>query len=376
MSAGTHGLAPFQPVLDRLNLAREHTDQLGGLRGDSDSLEARQNAINFEVAKEQEADVVAEVVDEFIAADDTVLDVFQKAIAVKVLAHPWRTPMDESLGLVNAGFQVLENIKEGARQNRGTIAILGESSIALYESFGLDDLQTEPVRGAKGHHSIVYKLSNGQSIVVEDIEDDSFPDPNIAKVHFSKTGLTTGGGNNVPELLRTLDPRSDTYALPFVRLGSAEQPKDRLDDHLKTDAQRFAGRLLVWKAGKETWIQIASPSDALKATVVDRFSDIYLDLLSGDTPRDAVAHIGSSHSEFTGRTNVYATRSRKTSLASHSPQGRGNIFYAASISESEVEAATREKVAKLEETKTPNGVIKALRAKQLMDAFFVRVTES
>lgn len=367
MAVDISELAPIQPLLDELVQAREHTDQFGKWRGSHDSLEDCQNSINYKLATQAETGVVNKVVDGINSADETVLDEFQKAITVKVVAHKWRTPMDKSIGLISDGFRVFERVKEGAEQNRGMIAILGEKSISLFNSNGAQDLQLQPISYERGHKSIVYTLSDGYSVGVESLTDKSFPDPAIHETSFSETGLLGGHGDRVAEQLSVLDPTSDRYKLPFVRLGTPEHPQASIDNHIKTDEERFAARLLAITMGVSGWIQATAPSEELKARVIGEFSNVYTDLLVGDTARDAVEHIGARHSRMTARTDITHSRLRKTSLATYDHTARSRVFYAADINAEEVEAATREKVAKVVEATSPAGVIKAIRAKQFLD---------
>jgi hypothetical protein len=375
MTVATQELAPFQPLIDELAQAREHTDQYGQYRGNRESIEGRQNSINYELAKQAESAVVAKVVHEINGTDDTVLDPFQRAISVKVLAHTWRTPVNESMELIQEGFDVFERVREGAEQNRGIVAILAKSSIALYSSRGADDLHAEPISWERGHHEIVYRLPDGFSVAVPDVKDKSFPDTQVKPSSFSQVGMPGGHGNHVAELLSVLDPSSPRNQLPFIRLGTPEQPLNSLDDHLKSDAQRFAGRLLVKTLAKADWIQITPPSEAVKAKVIDQVSDIYQDLLVGDVPRDAAPHLVTRHFRMTGL-DVSTRKDRNKSLGTYNRSARDGLYYAADISAADVEAATREKIAKLEESTRPDRILKAFRAKQFMDPFFAKLVEA
>ena len=71
------------------------------------------------------------------------------------------------------------------------------------------------------------------------------------------------------------------------------------------------------------------------------------------------------------RTFVSTHRQRNRGLGTYSPEQRNTLLYAAGLTPGDIEAATREKIAKGAETAhTPNGIAAFLRAKQIVDDFF------
>lgn len=361
-------LAAFQPQIEELVTAREHTDVYGKKHTIPGTREAHQNHFDYEDAKRAEKKVTHALVDAINAAPTDTLTEPQQAIAVKVLAHPWRYPMPKNMKLIREGFTVFERVRKGAEKNRGLIAIVGEKTIELYESQGADDIRTRPIDYEYGHHSISYRL-DGRQIQIDSIKNTSFPDPVTKEARFSKAGLYGGHGNNVAEMLRTLDPSYARNDLPFIRLGTPEKPGTSLDAHLHSDDELFAARFLV-KTLAYDWIRLSRPSEIARNEVVDELSSIYQDLITGETPRDKL----KTRSIKLGR-GYRSVPLRNKSLADYTPEELQALLYASDASAADVEAATREKVAKLGEGTTAMSIARVVQAQQSLDLFFRRLAE-
>ena len=296
-----------------------------------------------------EAKVVRGVVGDIYSADPTILSAPQKAIAVKVVAHSWRSPMDESLEKISAGFRVFERVSSAAELNRGTVAQIGEKAIAFYESGGADDIKVDRVTQRDAHESTIsLVISEGMAIEVEPFSNNSFPDPKITQKSYRGSILSTGYGDSVAEQMGEFDPDSPKFKSSLIRLGSAEKPKTDLNPHLTTDAERFAGRLLAITMGKHDWIQITAPGDKLRNSFVDSLSSVYKALLTGNIPSDLVVRTRSVSRGMGMGSRVVNSRARNTPLSTYDRISRGRLLYAADVSASDIELATREKIKKLE----------------------------
>lgn len=375
MSVDTHELAPVEPLLDELVAARAHTDQFGkrsplGLS----QLEQKRNSLDYETAKVEEEAVLRRVVSGVNETDDAALSPFQKAITTKVLGHVWRTPIPQSLDLIVDGFRAFERVEEDAERSRGTVAIIGESAISLFTSNGKDDLQVEEINARLGQRGIGLRLADGMSVAIPSMKQDGFPDPSVKNATYSQILLSSGYGDNVAAQLGQFDPESDKYELPFIRLGTPEKPSSNLNAYLESAESRFAARYLIRLLQKDNWLYVTKPGDELESKVVDEISDVYTDILFGLTPRDEEKHISSEHSHMAKRTYVSTKRMRNKGLATYDTKGRDVLLYAAGATPSDIEAATREKVAKKTHgAQTANQIIGSLRAEQLIDPFFERL---
>ncbi len=369
-------LASLEPLLGELTAARANTDQYGnrstlGLP----ERERMRNKLNYEAAKEEEEVVVRRVVSGVGGTADTVLNPFQKVIAAKVLSHKWRTPVPQSLELIANGFRTFDTVEEDVERNRGTIAIISELAISLFTSEGRNDLSAVAINERLGRGGIYLTLSDGMSVTIPSMNEASFPDPSVKSEGYSQTLLSTGYGDNIAEQLKTFDPSSDEYRLPFVRLGTPEKQIGDLNDYVQSPEARFAARYLVRYLQKDSWIHVEEPGDELEAKVIDEVSNVYADILFGLTPRDEEKHIRGKHSPMSQRTHVSTTRTRNKGLATYNAKEREALLYAAGTTPSDIEAATREKIARIaREAQTAARVAGSLRAEQLIDPFFEQLS--
>lgn len=365
-------LAGIQPQLEELVAARALTDRYGSYRSSGDKREDQRNGLDYEDARESEEAVVAGVVQALDEADDSTISPPHKVIVKTIIDHVWRRPMDESLGIIKDGFAIYDRVAEDIANNRGTLAVVNETEgyIGLYESEGQEDID---IAHTHDRSQRVTLSVTGGKVVITNPSSSEFPHLTVQANVTQAWDVLNGQAYSAQPWhhLETFDPSSDRYKLPFVRLGTPERPLASLDNLLTTDAARFAGRLLIVTLGKQKWLTVRPPSETVSAQTIDEFAKVYTEVLTGMAPSDTEEHIRLEG----GLGGVHLARShqRRRSLASYSVAERTSIFYAANITASDIEEATREKLAKLELSNTAETIAKALHAKLVVDQFFAKI---
>ncbi|MDB5175248.1 MAG: hypothetical protein JWM81_106 [Candidatus Saccharibacteria bacterium] len=356
MTLDVQELAPFQTQLENLEAARLRTNSLNTFNN-MDVAAQRRNIPKYEKADLAEREATVRLVDDIYAADAEVLSEPQKAIATKVLANFSRGPIPEKVAKINSGFQVFERVQEDVERSRGTVAEIGVRTVSLYESKGAEDIVVRRLHQTAYGGLISVDLNDGVKVSVQPCEHVSFPDPWLEPTSLSIDLLPAGPAEDVASELKRFDPASPMYGQGLIRLGTEAKPGDILDSHLTTDEQRFAARFLTASVQKWQWIHVTPPSESLKNVVVDNMSRIYLELLSDVAPSDELA----------------GGRQRQTPLASYDQDGRRKLFFAADVSASDVELATREKLAMLRISSKASDIAKFLRASQHANTFFEKI---
>jgi hypothetical protein len=372
----THELSMMQPQIDDMFTAREARDtarQLAHSR-ETDTLMKKQHELDAERACVAETVATVALTSAIHAEESSTLSPAHKAIAIKVLSHVWRSPRDESMELVRTGSESYDRVAADMDHNKGVLAMVATDSVALFNANGANDIRVtwaNPNSAYNGSGVIDLVLSDGYRAAIESSASASFPDTAVEKATKKYEIMPLGFGNNIAEqeFMSRFDPQSARYRLPFTRLGGANSIGQDINELLLTDEARYAARLVQSTLGDlHTVLDIKPPGEALQATVIDRFADIYQDLLVGDTPRDSATHYKLDRGM--GGSYLETERLRQHSLAELSGDARRRMFYAAHVNPDEVEAATREKIAKLPESGSAYDTVRALRAAPLMSQFF------
>ena len=368
-------LETILPIINDVDVVRQHTDRLGRQTGFGKSLAVQlQNTLKREDAEHVETVVVASAVRAVYAVDDTLLDPFQKVIAAEVIGHTWRPSAVDIKSMIPAGWEVFERVRGDAARNQGTVATIGDHVIQLFKSQGVDDLTLHPDAWESGYTSIRRKMP-GVEVNVTDEEDDNFPDTTVTEVTYDDPLFN--GLSHIDRPWRHLemyDPASDRYAQPFVRLGEPDNPAELLNEHLTTDSMRFAARLLVATAGGYDWITVTPPGDGVKNKVVVATADAYVRLLAGlpsQETRMVSRSLPSDHRDHRDQNETVPFR--KFPLANMDTEQRNAVLFAAGASLPDVETVTIDTINRLQKSAKPDQLVAGLRAAQVVDSFFDRL---